>query len=156
MFVLSHPTNRRRSSAQVCFFSSNHKPSFIRSERRKPKPCLRKPTRRREPRSSRPSALSATLSSKVDPTSKDPTFTDFSVANPVLPTVTRTQPPTRSLELPGQMIPFSNTWKTPRSTSRCVHESSTYLSQSPVERRGTLVGMMGRFYRASCYRWISR
>merc|ERR1712087_301187 len=55
-------------------------------------------TRRKEPRSSRPSALSVTLSRRVDHTSKDRIFTAFSDANPDKPMVTLIHPPTKSLD----------------------------------------------------------
>ena len=84
-------------------------------------PWPRKVTRRREPRSSRQSALNATQSKKEDLTSKVLIFTASTDVSLVLPTATLTLPLTRKVELPGKRIHFSSTLKTPRNTSRYVN-----------------------------------
>jgi len=73
-------------------------------------------TKRREPRSSRPSAHNAIPLKREDPTSKVPISTVSSDVNPDLPTDTRTLPLTRRVELSGAKILSLNTLRTPRST----------------------------------------
>jgi hypothetical protein len=78
-------------------------------------------TKRREPRSSRSSALNATLSNREEHTSRAQICMDSLDASRDKPMVTPTPLPTRSLESRGEMIPSLNTSKTQRSTSRCVY-----------------------------------
>lgn len=82
--------------------------------------CPSQVTRRREPRSSRPSALNAIPSKRAEPTSRDPTSTGFSAVSLDWPTGIRIRAPIRKVVSCGERIPSLNIWRILRSTSRCV------------------------------------
>lgn len=75
-------------------------------------------TKRREPRSSRPNALNATLSKVAELTSRDPTSTDSGDVNLDRRMDIRTRVPIRRVVLCGEKIHFLIIWRILRSTSR--------------------------------------
>ncbi len=74
--------------------------------------------KRREPRSSRPSARNAIPLNLEEHTSRVPTFTVSGDVNQDRLKDTPTRVPIRRVELCGERIPFLITWRTLRSTSR--------------------------------------
>merc|ERR1712087_289819 len=94
----------------------------------------REVTKRKEPRFSRLSALSATLLRPEVLTSKDPTFTDSGDVRVDKRKVSLTQKLTKRVELPGRIPHYLTTWRTQRNTLR-VQKWFLPESRSPPKER---------------------
>ncbi len=103
--------------------------------------CPNQETKRREPKSSRLSARNATPLRKEVPTSKDPTFTDFSDANLGKPMDFLTAVPTRRVVSCGERTHCLNTWRTQRSTLRCVSLTACLVQVESQQKQFSVSGV---------------